>query len=57
MGNLDNVVIDGSKIVHIASFIAINDDFSLLKFMNPFPYLFIPLTVNITTCFQFVNAL
>lgn len=49
-------MIKRGKIVHIASPIANNDDLSLLKFINIFPYLLPPLRFNITICFQLVNT-
>lgn len=47
---------DGGEIVHIASSIAINDELSLLKFMNAFPCLPAPPRPNTTTRFELVDA-
>ncbi len=43
--------------VYIASSIVINDNFSLLKFMNPFFYLPVFPKPNNTNHFQFINIL
>lgn len=56
-GGLGGVFVDDDEIVHTASFIAINDDFSLLKFMNVFPCLPISPRPNTTNRFQLVDAL
>lgn len=48
---------NGGEIVYIASSIAINDDFSLLKFRNVFLCLPAPPRPNTTNCFQLVDAL
>lgn len=45
------MLVDGGKIVHIASSIVINDDLSLLKFMNVFLCLSAPLRSNTTNRF------
>ncbi len=49
-------MLDGGEIVHIASSIAMNDDFSLLKFMNAFLCLLSPPRPNTTNRFQLVDA-
>lgn len=48
---------DSSKIVNIASFIAMKDDFSLLKFINIFSCLLVSPKLNTTNCFQFIDIL
>lgn len=49
--NLSDILLDSNKIVYIDSFIAMNNDFSLLKFMNIFSCLFAPSKPNTTNRF------
>lgn len=48
-------MVNGSKIIHIASSIAVNDNLALLKFMKVLPYLPVRPRPNITTYFQLVD--
>lgn len=54
---LGSILLDGGKIVHIASFIVINNNLSLLKFINIFPCLPIPPKPNTTNHFQLVDTI
>ena len=49
------VILNSDKIVYIASFIAINDDFSLLKFTKAFLCFFVAPRLNTTYRFQFID--
>ena len=55
IGGLSGILLDNGKIVHIACSIAINDDFSLLKFINAFYRLLAPPKPNIINRFQFIH--
>ncbi len=56
-GFLGIILLDGGKIVQIAISIAMNNDLSLLKFMNPFSSLPVSSRLKTTNCCQFVNIL
>ena len=56
-GFVDNLLVDNSKTVHIATSIAFNDDLSLSKFMNAFLCLPTFLRPNTTNRFELVDAL
>lgn len=51
------MLVDGGKIVHIASSIVMNYNLSLLKFMNIFPCLLVPPRTNTTNHFQIMDVL
>lgn len=54
---MDNFLVDGGEIVHIATFIAVNDKFFLSKSLNTLFCLLSPPRFNIVNCFQLVNTL
>lgn len=51
------MIVDNSKIIHITSSIAINNDLFLLIFINTVFYLPAILKFIITTYFQFIDIL
>lgn len=56
-GLIDNVLVDGSKTVYIAIFIAFNINLSLLKLINAFSCLLTLPRPNITNHVKLVNTL
>ena len=52
---MGSVLLDDGEIVHIASSIVINDNLSLIKFVNAFLCLPAPLRPNTSNCFQLVD--
>lgn len=56
IGGLEDVVINGSQIIYIASPIANNDDFFLQKFINMFLYLPASPRPNISTHFELIDT-
>lgn len=54
---LENVLVDGSKIIYITSSIGINNDFSLLIFIDVFLCLLISPKLITTNLFQHVDTL
>lgn len=55
--SLDSILLNNGKIIYIASFIVINNNFFLLNFINVFFCLLAFPKLNTTNYFQFINIL